>query len=153
MQTYNSTYAQAVTEGVSVFVSAGDEGAASCDANLTKSTHGIDVSGFASTPNNVAVGGTDFGDTAAGTTATFWNATSTATFGSAKSYINEIPWNDSCASVVLATFETGSGTTFGTTGRNFVLLADSGCYPITGKSEGRFKVGQSESNVLQTGRR
>jgi subtilase family serine protease len=114
--TYNSAYAQAVTEGVSVFVSAGDEGAASCDADLAKSTHGIGVSGFASTPNNVAVGGTDFGDTAAGTTATYWNATNTATFGSAKSYINEIPWNDSCASVLLATFETGSGTTFGTTG-------------------------------------
>jgi subtilase family serine protease len=145
---YNSAYAQAVTEGVSVFVSAGDEGAASCDANLTKSTHGINVSGFASTPNNVAVGGTDFGDTFAGTTATYWNATNTATFGSAKSYINEIPWNDSCASVLLATIETGSGTTFGstgfcntTTGEQFLTTASgsggpSGCATGTATTTG-----------------
>ena len=34
-----------------------------CDAKATSATHGIGVSGFASTPYNVAVGGTDFGDT------------------------------------------------------------------------------------------
>ena len=43
---YNTTYQQAVALGISVFVSSGDEGAASCDANATKSTHGIGVSGF-----------------------------------------------------------------------------------------------------------
>ena len=145
---YNSAYAQAVTEGVSIFVSSGDEGAASCDANLTKATHGINVSGFASTPNNVAVGGTDFGDTFAGTNATYWNATNTPTFGSAKSYINEIPWNDSCASVLLATIETGSGTTFGstgfcntTTGEQFLTTASgsggpSGCATGSAKTTG-----------------
>ena len=112
---YNSTYQQAAALGVSVFVSSGDEGAASCDANLTKATHGIAVSGFASTPYNVAVGGTDFGDTYAGTTATYWNATNTSVYGSAKSYIPEIPWNDSCASVLLAT-AAGYSTTYGTSG-------------------------------------
>ena len=112
---FNTTYQQAVALGVSVFVSAGDEGAASCDADLAKSTHGIGVSGFASTPYNVAVGGTDFGDTFAGTSGTYWNATNTSTFGSAKSYIPEIPWNDSCASVLLATAE-GFATTYGSAG-------------------------------------
>ena len=112
---YNTTYQQAVALGVSVFVSAGDEGAASCDADETKSTHGIGVSGFASTPYNVAVGGTDFGDTYAGTTSTYWNSTNTATYESAKSYVPEIPWNDSCASVLLSTKE-GFATTYGSAG-------------------------------------
>ncbi len=112
---YSSTYQQAVAMGVSVFVSAGDEGAASCDADETSATHGIAVSGFASTPYNVAVGGTDFGDTYAGTTATYWNASNTATYGSAKSYVPEIPWNDSCASALLST-AAGYNTPYGSAG-------------------------------------
>lgn len=112
---YVSTYQQAASEGVSVFVSSGDEGAASCDANATSATHGIAVSGFASTPYNVAVGGTDYSDTYAGTTATYWNSTNTSTYGSAKSYIPEIPWNDSCASQLIATYN-GSSTTYGSGG-------------------------------------
>jgi subtilase family serine protease len=99
---YNSTFQQAAAQGVSVFVAAGDEGAASCDAGATGATHGIGVSAFASTPYNVAVGGTDFGDTVAGSTGTYWNNTNTATYGSARSYVPEIPWNDSCAGSLLA---------------------------------------------------
>ncbi|HZP65468.1 MAG TPA: protease pro-enzyme activation domain-containing protein, partial [Rudaea sp.] len=112
---YVSTYQQAAAAGVSVFVSSGDEGASSCDANQSAASHGIGVSGFASTPYNVAVGGTDFGDTAAGTAGTYWNASNTSTFGSAKSYINEIPWNDSCAGQLLSTFE-GFAHPYGSTG-------------------------------------
>jgi subtilase family serine protease len=98
---YSQTYQQAASEGVSVFVSSGDEGAASCDANEPAATLGIAVSGFASTPYNVAVGGTDFGDSFAGTNSQYWKAKNNATFGSAKSYIPEIPWNDSCASSLI----------------------------------------------------
>jgi len=101
---FNTAFAQAVAEGISVFVSAGDEGAASCDAGATGATHGIGVSGWASTPYNVAVGGTDFGDLYAGATATYWNSTNTSTYGSALSYIPEIPWDDSCASGLLSSF-------------------------------------------------
>lgn len=139
---YTSTYQQAVAEGVSVFVSSGDEGAASCDANAARATHGIGVSGFASTPFNVAVGGTDFGDSFAGTNATFWSTTNSATFGSALSYINEIPWNDSCASVLISTIE-GFSATFGrtgfcnsTAGQNF-LTTGSGSGGPSGCSTGR----------------
>jgi subtilase family serine protease len=99
---FNSIYQQAVAEGVSVFVAAGDEGAASCDAGAQGATHGIGVSAWASTPYNVAVGGTDFGDTLAGTNSEYWSTSNSATFDSAKSYIPEIPWNDSCASGLLA---------------------------------------------------
>ena len=101
---YNSVYQQLAAEHTSVFVSSGDEGAASCDANLTNATHGIGVSGFASTPYNVAVGGTDFGDSYAGSNSTYWNSSNGSTYGSAKSYVPEIPWNDSCASLLLSNY-------------------------------------------------
>src|SRR5579883_2575451 len=99
---FQALYQQAVAEGISVFVAAGDEGAAACDSGSSGATHGIGVSGWSSTPYNVAVGGTDFGDTYAGTSTTYWNSTNDANFGSAMSYIPEIPWNDSCASNLLA---------------------------------------------------
>jgi subtilase family serine protease len=108
-------YQQAVAEGISVFVAAGDEGAASCDAGATAATHGIGVSGWASTPYNVAVGGTDFGDTYLGSSATYWNATNTSVYGSAISYTPEIPWNDSCAGSLLASYF-GYSMPFGTSG-------------------------------------
>jgi subtilase family serine protease len=113
--TFNEAYQQAASEGVSVFVAAGDEGAASCDANSAFATVGITVSGYASTPYNVAVGGTDFGDSYAGTNAQYWNKNDNATFGSAKSYIPEIPWNDSCASTLIAN-TVGYNVPYGTNG-------------------------------------
>jgi len=111
----SSLYQQAVAEGISVFVSAGDEGAASCDAGGTTATHGIGVSAYASTPYNVAVGGTDFSDTLDGTSADYWGSTNSATYGSALSYIPEIPWNDSCAGGLLSNF-LGFTTVYGTDG-------------------------------------
>ena len=112
----SSLYQQAATEGVSVFVSAGDEGAASCDAGNSVATHGINISGFASSPYNVAVGGTDYADSYLNDNSTYWNTQNTSTFGSAKSYIPEIPWNDSCASTLLAKAETGSTVPYGKSG-------------------------------------
>ncbi|MGB6688129.1 MAG: S53 family peptidase [Terracidiphilus sp.] len=117
-QAFRRLFQQAVNEGVSVFVSAGDEGAASCDAgdNVAYATHGISVSGFASTQYNVAVGGTDFADTYLNDDSTYWDSTNTAAYGSAKSYIPEIPWNDSCASVLFAKNASGSSITYGKSG-------------------------------------
>ena len=65
---------------------------------LAVAIHGTNVSGCASTPYNVAVGGTDFGDTAGRDVSTFWSSSNGAYFNSAKSYVPEIPWNDSCGS-------------------------------------------------------
>jgi len=101
---YNTTYQQGVSEGVSIFVSSGDEGAASANAGGADSTRGITVSGFTSTPYNISVGGTDFGDSYAGTESTYWNTTNSASYGSARSYIPEIPWNDSCADSLIINF-------------------------------------------------
>jgi subtilase family serine protease len=112
---YYSAYQQAVAEGVSVFVAAGDENAASCDAGQWVSFQGVAVSGLASTPYNVAVGGTDFGDSYQKLNSTYWGSTNSATYGSALSYIPEIPWNDSCASTLIAKF-LGATVTYGPTG-------------------------------------
>jgi uncharacterized membrane protein len=112
---FNSTFQQAVTEGVSVFVSAGDDAAAGCDRDSQEATDGIGVTGWGSSPYNVSVGGTDFGDTFAGTNNTYWKATNSPTYESAKSYVPEIPWNDSCASLLLAEFE-GFSKTYGSGG-------------------------------------
>ncbi len=100
----NSAYQQAVAEGISIFVAAGDEGAASCDAGLSTATHGIGVSNTASTQYNVAVGGTDFADTFNNTVNTYWSKTNSASYGSALGYIPEIPWDESCASSMLAKY-------------------------------------------------
>jgi subtilase family serine protease len=113
---YKITYEIAALEGVSVFVSSGDEGAASCDADESIAVHGIGVSGLASTPYNVAVGGTDFGDSYLNENSTYWNATNTATYGSAISYMPEIPWNDSCAGALLADYASGSPIGYGPSG-------------------------------------
>ncbi|PYU05728.1 MAG: hypothetical protein DMG33_10135, partial [Acidobacteria bacterium] len=111
---YNSAYQQAVTEGVSVFVAAGDSGAAGCDNNVPQATQGIAVNAFASTPYNVAVGGTDFSDTFSGSNTTYWNSANTSAYGSAISYIPEIPWNDSCAGALLSSY-LGYSPTYGST--------------------------------------
>src|SRR5208282_847115 len=54
----------AASEGISVFVSTGDTGSASCDPDLYNNVSdlGLGVNANASTPFNVAVGGTDFND-------------------------------------------------------------------------------------------
>ena len=112
---FSLAYQQAVAEGISVFVSAGDEGAASCDAGAASATHGIGVSGFASTAYNVAVGGNDFGDSVTGTNLNYWSNTNTSTYVSALSYIPEIPWNDSCAGSLLSGYF-GYSTAYGSSG-------------------------------------
>ena len=101
----DSLYMNAGGEGVSVYVAAGDSGAAGNDDHALYASYGINVSGFASTPDNVAVGGTDFEDTYLIKNSTYWNSNNNPlTYGSAKSYIPEIPWNDSCASSLIADF-------------------------------------------------
>ncbi len=112
---FNATFQQAVAEGVSVFVSAGDHAAAGCDVSDPVAVYGIAITGWGSSPYNVSVGGTDFGDTFAGTNNTYWSATNSKTYESALSYVPEIPWNNSCASLLLADFY-GFSQTYGSGG-------------------------------------
>ena len=108
-------YQLAAAEGVSVFVSSGDAAAAAVDRFNTAAIFGINVSGWTSTPYNVSVGGTDFGDYAAGTSGRFWSPVNGTYFNSAMSYVPEIPWNDSCGSAVAANFY-GFTTSYGLAG-------------------------------------
>ncbi|MGA8030197.1 MAG: protease pro-enzyme activation domain-containing protein [Bryobacteraceae bacterium] len=108
-------YALAEGQGVSLFVSTGDAGADVTDQNRIAATHGINVNALASTPYNVAAGGTDFGDTFLGENSIYWSATNGPSYNSALSYIPEIPWNDSCASQLIA-FALGYTKTYGTSG-------------------------------------
>jgi len=99
---YNALWQQAAAEGITVVVAAGDGGSAGCDDFDSEefAFDGIAVSGFVSTPYNVAVGGTDFDQNPA-TEANYWSATNNATTGaSAKGYIPETTWNQSCAGQV-----------------------------------------------------
>lgn len=100
----SNLYASTTAAGISLFVSSGDEGAASADADKANATHGIGVSGFTSTPYDVSVGGTDFGNVPLGTPGTYFNTTNGANFQTAVSYIPEIPWDDSCAGSVVTSY-------------------------------------------------
>jgi subtilase family serine protease len=102
---YNTLYQQAVSEGITVVVSTGDTGSVAClpvNGSEAANNFGLGVNGVASTPFNVAVGGTDFNDIS--NPSTYWNTTnSSGTNGSAKSYIPETTWNDSCTNAFLGT--------------------------------------------------
>ncbi len=105
-------YQQAVAEGISVFVASGDTGPESCveDINSYPNPYnpsqatGNGVDGWVSTPYDVAVGGTDFGDTYANSNSIYWASSSVAPWASAKSYIPEIPWNDTCANTLTSAY-------------------------------------------------
>lgn len=112
---YNNLWEQAAAQGISVFISTGDNGAAGCDSfqgNVPEpATHGVAVSGLASTPFNAAIGGTDFND--ATNAATFWSPTNDPTTqASALGYIPETTWNDSCTNALFSTvgFSTNAET-------------------------------------------
>lgn len=139
-------YAAAAAEGVSVFVSSGDEGAASVDANRATATRGIAVSGFMSTPYNISVGGTDFGYQPLGTQGTYFSSTNGANFRTAQSYIPEIPWNDSCAGGLLDAYlgypRTGTNSFCNSSaGANYRTTA-SGSGGPSGCATGTYATGQ-----------
>ncbi len=102
---YNALWEQAAAQGITVMVSAGDNGSAGCDDFTTEktATQGLAVSGIASTPFNVAVGGTDFDDVGTQTSGGFWSLTNGTGRLSAQGYIHEMTWNDSCAATATST--------------------------------------------------
>jgi hypothetical protein len=91
---------QAAAQGISVTVSTGDSGSAGCDDpnTETQATVGLQVNGLASTPYNIAVGGTDFNQNSTNE-ATYWSPTNSTIGGSALGPIPEIPWNDSTSTI------------------------------------------------------
>ena len=128
---FSSLWEQAAAQGVTVMVSSGDNGSAGCDKdnNVEYASYGQAVNGFASTPFNVAVGGTDFyySDFSQGLTAlenqlsTYWtvtasNSTPAVSIVAAKAPIPEQPWNNSQYGLTLATLQTEANGGFAEAG-------------------------------------
>jgi subtilase family serine protease len=102
-QFYNTLWQQAAAQGITVFIAAGDAGSAGCDnfnaQSPSPALYGLQVSGYASTPYDVAVGGTDFNDFS--DPSTYWSTTNNSTTqASALGYIPETTWNDSCTNAI-----------------------------------------------------
>jgi subtilase family serine protease len=114
---YNTAFKNGTAKGMSFFVSSGDQLTGVCNGDLSEKavTDGVSVNGMASTPYNVAAGGTDFADAAETSQSIYWSASNSLTYESAKKYIPEVPWNNSCASPLVAYFLKFS-TTYGSEG-------------------------------------
>ena len=102
--------AQANAQGQTVFLAAGDDGAADCDEGttenpVTEAQYGLAVDYPGSSAYVTDVGGTEFmGDGTAASpetgSGTYWNANgSNDVLSSAKSYIPEMAWNDTTISI------------------------------------------------------
>ena len=85
---------QANSSGITFMASAGDTGAAGCDAgNTPPATGGLEVNLPASVPETTALGGSEFNEGSG----TYWGSNG-PNFGSALSYIPEEGWNDTTPS-------------------------------------------------------
>jgi hypothetical protein len=139
---------QAAAQGITVTVSTGDNGSAGCDNPDAEeyATLGANVSGFASTPYDVAVGGTDFyyGSGYASVTlaslATYWNTTGSNTPSvSLLTPIPEQPWNGSQFGLDAANYYTlYGGTTIGagSGGASSAAVCAAGYNQTTGACNG-----------------
>ncbi len=101
---YRAVAQQANAQGMTIFVSSGDSGAATCDRNspIQQATHGATASWPSSFPEITSVGGTEFNDSGSN----YWASANGPTGASALSYIPEVPWNDS---VLSRSIEGGGG--------------------------------------------
>jgi subtilase family serine protease len=98
---------EGASEGISIMVSSGDSGSG---ADESVNVNGLAVNGLASNEYDTAVGGTDFYDTALGEVAQYWSAHNSGSGrASVKSYVPEIPWDNSCANAIIAKVEGGTG--------------------------------------------
>jgi subtilase family serine protease len=139
---YYNLWQTAASEGIAVFVAAGDSGSAGCDGGSGNvAEYGLSVSGLASTPYNTAVGGTDFNwcplttiYTAQSTSGTppvcspapYWSSSNASNKGSALGYVPEVPWNDTCASSLALPYlqDWAGNSIFGVSG---VVDAETAC--------------------------
>ncbi|HYL01534.1 MAG TPA: protease pro-enzyme activation domain-containing protein [Steroidobacteraceae bacterium] len=102
--TIEKLFQEAAAQGMTVAVGSNDSGVAGCETNVgtqgTLATTGFAVNGLASTPYNLAVGGTDFDPTQPQD----WGATNAAgTLANALAHIPEMVWNATCANPRYAT--------------------------------------------------
>jgi hypothetical protein len=116
---FSHLWEQATAQGETVVVSSGDVGSANTadqGNGVTIVSHGLAVNGLASSPYDVAAGGTDFQDfynqdegDSLFTPGIYWNPSNGANYSSALSYVPETTWNNTCASSILSyDFENGN---------------------------------------------
>jgi subtilase family serine protease len=129
---YRTLFQQAAMQGISVFVATGDAGPSDCSYFVNGTKYGIGVSGWASTPYDIAVGGTDFADKYLGRSGAYWGKNGPG-HANAKSYIPEQGWNDTCAST-LFTAQAGFAASYGAKG--FCNVAAGKPYRELGGGEG-----------------
>ncbi len=86
---YYSLWEQAAVQGITVFVVSGDAGAYFCTDENGDPLGGEAVNGIASTPFNIAVGGTQLSDAS-----TYWNPDNSTHGASALGYVPEVAWNN-----------------------------------------------------------
>jgi subtilase family serine protease len=134
---YYNLWEAAASEGIAVFVAAGDAGSASCDdggdegGNPYSAQYGVSVNGLASTVYDTAVGGTDFNwcplTSTACTAAPYWNSANATNGSSAKGYVPEVPWNDTCANPLTVAFLEAWATSSDANKVGGVTDPESGC--------------------------
>jgi hypothetical protein len=129
------------------------------------------VSGTSTTPYNTAVGGTDFDW--ANLSKAYWNSANASNGSSALSYIPEVPWNSSCASLAALqlygftaagydqeqscryminnNFDTGMVTVAGGTGGKSACTARTG--DICGRPRNPHNVSNGKRGVWSDGER
>jgi pseudomonalisin len=96
-QSISAMAEQAAAQGITYIVASGDSCAEGCDRTDETVARGpVSVSDLASNPFTVAAGGTQFNEN--GHNPTYWNTTNGPGGVSAKSYIPENVWNQSCTS-------------------------------------------------------
>lgn len=98
---WNTLFQQAAAEGISVFVSSGDSGAAGCDRSFSApptSPLPNSPNYICSSPYATCLGGTQFNDS----NGTYWNTTNSPGLSSALGYIPEGGWNESSTTSVAA---------------------------------------------------
>jgi hypothetical protein len=123
-QFWFNLWEQAAAQGQTVLVASGDSGP-TCDFDP------LWVSGLASTPWNVAVGGTDFyySDYATGgaSAASLWNTTNDADHGSLKAPLPEQPWNDAFGlNIVADEYQRGEFDSAGGGASNCITINSDG---------------------------
>ncbi len=94
VQFWDSLFKQAAGEGISVFVSSGDSGAAGCDQAFAPppASQSLSPNSICSSSYATCVGGTEFADFA--NPSQYWSTTNGTGYESALSYIPEGAWNE-----------------------------------------------------------
>ena len=92
---WDALFSQAASEGISVFVSSGDSGAAGCDlaGEAPPVTQFLSINEICSSSYATCVGGTEFADFS--TAGNYWSNTNSTSLASANGYIPEGVWNES----------------------------------------------------------